>query len=96
MRGETVTRMLLAERGLKLRYFRHPFLFTGMTPEYKRGLDEFLAARGYTVAPVTVDNADYVFAALYQKAKRRRARAPAIQRAEGRVAFGEHAARRSA
>jgi peptidoglycan/xylan/chitin deacetylase (PgdA/CDA1 family) len=71
LRGETVTRMLLAERGAKLRYFRHPFLFTGATPEYKRGLSEFLSARGYTVAPVTVDNGDYIFADVYFKAKKR-------------------------
>ena len=71
VRGETVTRMLLAERGRRLRYFRHPFLFTGETPEYKKGLADFLAARGYTVAPVTVDDNDYVFADVYYKAKKR-------------------------
>ena len=70
-RGETVTRMLLAERGQKLRYFRHPFLWTGPTPEYKRGLAEFLAGRGYTVAPVTIDNGDYIFAKVYHDAKKR-------------------------
>ncbi|HWW73772.1 MAG TPA: polysaccharide deacetylase family protein [Pyrinomonadaceae bacterium] len=71
IRGETVTRMLLQERGMKLRYFRHPFLFTGTTPEYKKGLADFLAARGYTVAPVTLDNGDYIFADVYLKAKKR-------------------------
>ncbi|HEX8499800.1 MAG TPA: polysaccharide deacetylase family protein [Pyrinomonadaceae bacterium] len=71
LRGETVTRMLLTERGMKLRYFRHPFLFTGTTPEYKKGLADFLAARGYTVAPVTIDNGDYIFADVYFKAKKR-------------------------
>ncbi|HEX7318679.1 MAG TPA: polysaccharide deacetylase family protein [Pyrinomonadaceae bacterium] len=71
VRGETVTRMLLAERGMKLRYFRHPFLWTGATPEYKRGLAEFLAARGYTVAPVTVDNSDFIFAKVYYDARKR-------------------------
>jgi peptidoglycan/xylan/chitin deacetylase (PgdA/CDA1 family) len=71
VRGETVTRMLLQERGMKLRYFRHPFLFTGTTPEYKEGLAKFLASRGYTVAPVTLDNGDYLFADVYFKAKKR-------------------------
>jgi len=69
IRGETVTRMLLAERGRKLRYFRHTQLRTGPTEEYKRGLAEFLAARGYTVAPVTVDNQEWVFAHVYARAK---------------------------
>ena len=71
VRGETVTRMLLEERGMKLRYFRHPYLWTGETPEYKEGLAKFLASRGYTVAPVTIDNDDYIFADAYFKAKKR-------------------------
>lgn len=71
VRGETVTRILLEERGMKLRYFRHPFLFTGATPEYKEGLAKFLASRGYTIAPVTLDNGDYIFADVYFKAKKR-------------------------
>jgi peptidoglycan/xylan/chitin deacetylase (PgdA/CDA1 family) len=71
VRGETVTRMLLEERGMKLRYFRHPYLWTGETQEYKDGLAKFLASRGYTVAPVTIDNDDYIFADAYFKAKKR-------------------------
>jgi peptidoglycan/xylan/chitin deacetylase (PgdA/CDA1 family) len=69
IRGETVTKQLLAARGKKLRYFRHTQLRTGPTPEYKKALDEFLASRGYTVAPVTIDNNDYIFADVYASAK---------------------------
>jgi peptidoglycan/xylan/chitin deacetylase (PgdA/CDA1 family) len=89
VRGETVTRMLLAERGQKLRYFRHPFLFTGTTPEYKRGLADFLAARGYTVAPVTLDNGDYIFADAYFKAKKRGDAATAKRIADAYVPYME-------
>jgi peptidoglycan/xylan/chitin deacetylase (PgdA/CDA1 family) len=89
VRGETVTRMLLTERGLKLRYFRHPFLWTGTTPEYKRGLSEFLAARGYTVAPVTVDNGDYIFAMVYHNAKKRGDAATAKRVADAYVPYME-------
>ena len=64
-RGETVTRMLLAERGQKIRYFRHTQLRTGPTEEYRQQLNTLLAKRGYTVAPVTIDNNDYVFARAY-------------------------------
>lgn len=71
IRGETVTRMLLAENGLKLKYYRHTQLRTGPTLEYKKMLDQFLAERGYTIAPVTIDNQDFVFAAVYDAAKRR-------------------------
>jgi peptidoglycan/xylan/chitin deacetylase (PgdA/CDA1 family) len=69
VRGETVIRRLLAEKGMKLRYFRHPQLHTGPTLEYKKGLEQFLAARGYTIAPVTIDNNDFMFGALYGDAK---------------------------
>jgi peptidoglycan/xylan/chitin deacetylase (PgdA/CDA1 family) len=68
MRGETVTRMLLAERGQKLKYFRHTQLRTGPTEEYRARLNAFIVGRGYTVAPVTIDNNDYVFARAYRNA----------------------------
>ncbi len=50
------------------KYFRHPYLFTGETPEKKAAMAAGLAARGYTVAPVTIDNNDWMFAAVYRKA----------------------------
>lgn len=68
-RGEIVTRPLLKKRGKTLRYFRHPFLFLGETPEKKAAMAEGIAARGYTVAPVTLDNNDWMFAAVYRKAE---------------------------
>ena len=58
IRGETVTRMLMAEKGRPLRYFRHTQLRTGPTTQYREGLGTFLRNRGYTVAPVTVDTQD--------------------------------------
>lgn len=68
VRGEAVTSKLLAASGKRLRYFRHPMLHTGRTLETKRGLETFLAARGYRVAPITIDNYDYVFARAYDRA----------------------------
>ena len=65
--GEPVVRAALAARGRELRWFRHPFLFTGPTPEIKAGLQAFLDDAGYVVAPVTFDNSDYMFAALYRQ-----------------------------
>ena len=69
--GETVTRRLLAARGRPLRYFRHPQLRTGPSEEYKRALDALLAERGYQVAPVTIDNNDFMFADVYARARAR-------------------------
>lgn len=71
VKGERIIRELLAEKGKQLRYFRHTQLRTGPTREYKRSLDSLLAARRYTVAPVTIDNNEYVFAGVYARAKRR-------------------------
>jgi len=71
LRGEPAVREVLAARGKTLRYFRHPFLRTGLDLATKRALENFLAAHGYTVAPVTLDNSDYMFAAVYSDALRR-------------------------
>ncbi len=68
VRGETVTRMLLKEKGGTLRWFRHPFLQTGPTAETKKAFEDFLAARGYRVAPVTVDTNDWMYHAVYADA----------------------------
>ena len=67
VRGEPVTRGLLTAAGRRLTFFRHPFLHTGASAESRRGVDAFLEERGYTVAPVTIDNYDYVFAAAYDR-----------------------------
>jgi peptidoglycan/xylan/chitin deacetylase (PgdA/CDA1 family) len=60
---------ILQPHGLKLRYFRHPFLRVGDTPAKKNGLAQHLSAKGYQIAAVTVDNQEWVFAEAYAKAK---------------------------
>jgi peptidoglycan-N-acetylglucosamine deacetylase len=72
IRGERVTQVLLRQRGRKLKYFRHPFLHAGNDVKTKEALAKFLAARGYTIAPVTIDNQEWVFAEAYALAKERR------------------------
>jgi peptidoglycan-N-acetylglucosamine deacetylase len=69
VRGETVTRILLERRGQKLRWFRHPFLRTGPSLEVRAAFEKFLVERGYTVAPVTVENSDYIYSAAYSQAR---------------------------
>jgi peptidoglycan/xylan/chitin deacetylase (PgdA/CDA1 family) len=69
IRGETVTRMLAEAKGKRLRYYRHTQLRTGPTEEFRKRLNDFLTARGYTVAPVTVDNNEYLYALAYANAK---------------------------
>lgn len=65
VKGETITEELLAEKGRKMRFFRHPFLQTGRTLEIKSEFNKFLAEQGYTIAPISFDNADYIFSRAY-------------------------------
>src|SRR5713101_9643623 len=71
IQGESVTRILLAQHNMKLRYFRHPYLDTGRDLETRREADAFLVARGYRLAPVTLDAWDWAFSRVYDDAKKR-------------------------
>lgn len=63
--GERVLRPLLAKRGQVPRWFRHPYLRAGRTPEERAALPTFLREHGYRIAPVTVDNGEWVWAFAY-------------------------------
>lgn len=67
-KGEAITRKLMKEHKKTLTYFRHPYLHTGATMERADSLNTFLAEHHYKVSPVTVDNADYLFAKAYNDA----------------------------
>jgi peptidoglycan/xylan/chitin deacetylase (PgdA/CDA1 family) len=66
--GEPVTRSLLAQRGRRLKWFRHPYLETGFPEAVKREIDDWLGAHGYRIAPVTIDADDWEFAEPYDDA----------------------------
>lgn len=67
-KGDTVTRQLLAERDAAPRYFRHPYLHTGRSLDTREAVHAHLRARGYRVAPVTIDNSEWIFARAYEQA----------------------------
>ncbi|MGB2633438.1 MAG: polysaccharide deacetylase family protein [Candidatus Acidiferrum sp.] len=71
VRGETVTRLLMAQHKMKLRYLRHPYLDAGMDLQTRREAEAFLAQRGYQVAPVTMDAWDWMYAGVYADARKR-------------------------
>jgi peptidoglycan/xylan/chitin deacetylase (PgdA/CDA1 family) len=71
IQGESVTRLLLSQHNMKLRYFRHPYLDTGRDLQTRRDAEAFLVARGYRIAPVTLDAWDWMFAGVYDDAKKR-------------------------
>ncbi len=68
VKGEIITKELLEAKGLKPRYFRHPYLWTGLDLETKTKLGDFLSEHGYRIAPVTIDNSDWIFARAYDNA----------------------------
>lgn len=78
--GETQLRPLLAERGAEPEWFRHPYLRAGRSPEDKAALAAFLAAHGYRIAPVTVDNSDWIWARAYRNVLDRGGDAATLQR----------------
>jgi peptidoglycan/xylan/chitin deacetylase (PgdA/CDA1 family) len=69
VRGERALRTVLDERNQPLRWFRYPQLHAGDDAAVKTEIEIFLAERGYEIAPVTIDNQEYVFANLYAAAK---------------------------
>jgi hypothetical protein len=65
LQGEPPIAQALGHRPV---YFRHPFLHAGKDAATRRGLEGFLDAHGYRIAPVTLDNSDWMFAAVYAPA----------------------------
>ncbi|MEO8072177.1 MAG: polysaccharide deacetylase family protein [Acidobacteriota bacterium] len=68
LKGEIITKELLAAKSMKMRYFRHPYLWTGLSLDVKNDLGAFLSEHNYTIAPVTIDNSDWIFSGAYDKA----------------------------
>jgi peptidoglycan/xylan/chitin deacetylase (PgdA/CDA1 family) len=65
IKGELVVKDLVEKNGHKFLYFRHPFLHAGNSKETKAKLEKLLAERDYIVAPVTMDNSEWIFARAY-------------------------------
>ncbi len=78
-REDAILRPLLRLHGRSPRWFRHPYLETGATLADKRSFETWLAKAGYRVAPVTMENSDYLFSPLYDDALRRHDRKAAAR-----------------
>jgi peptidoglycan/xylan/chitin deacetylase (PgdA/CDA1 family) len=66
--GERTIRELLAAQGKTPRWFRHPFLHVGRRITARDSIENFLKQHGYIVAPVTIDNGEWIFSAAFDKA----------------------------
>src|SRR5690606_469322 len=66
-RGEQVLRPLLAGYGQQPRWFRHPYLDAGRDAADREVLAACMDRLGYEVAPVTVDNSEWIWAFAYAR-----------------------------
>ena len=74
IRGEPTLKRLMGLRTSRTKldgplFFRHPMTHTGDTKEKKEAIDAFLGARGYRVAPHTIENNDFIFNTVYVRAQ---------------------------
>jgi len=67
--GELFTRPLMKPRQPYTLYFRYPRTHTGDTKRKKKVIEEFLATRGYKIAPHTIDSSDFIFNAAFVRAR---------------------------
>ncbi|MCP4151396.1 MAG: polysaccharide deacetylase family protein [bacterium] len=51
------------------KYFRYPLLHRGDIPEKRDAVHDFLIKNGYTIASVTIDNDDYRYNSMLEKAE---------------------------
>ena len=81
------TDALLRARGRTLRWYRYPYLETGLTIETRHAFESWLAEHGYRVAPVTMENSDWMFAIPYDNAILRRDAAGAARIRQSYLAY---------
>jgi len=72
LRGETTIGPLLKNVSRKPQFFRFPYNHTGDTAEKHDAIAAFLSARGYRLAPCTIDNSDWEFNRAYVAALARK------------------------
>lgn len=67
-KGDDFLQELYADDDGLPQFFRHPFLHTGRDTYERSAIRNHLAATGYRVAPVTIDNSEWIYALAYEKA----------------------------
>jgi peptidoglycan/xylan/chitin deacetylase (PgdA/CDA1 family) len=64
-KNEPLLNKIMKENNKSMVYFRHPYLHRGNNKAKADSLSEYLLNRHYIEAPVTIDNAEWIFAAAY-------------------------------
>jgi peptidoglycan/xylan/chitin deacetylase (PgdA/CDA1 family) len=67
-KDDDILRSLTGRRREDRKWFRHPYLETGDTAGSVKVFGAWLKAHGYRVAPVTMENSDWMFAYPYDEA----------------------------
>jgi peptidoglycan/xylan/chitin deacetylase (PgdA/CDA1 family) len=68
LKGQMLTKSLMQNHNKVLKFFRHPYLHTGIDSIKSKSLNDFLSQHNYIISPVTIDNDDYLFAKAYHAA----------------------------
>lgn len=64
--GEKVSAPIMAKHGWKVHFYRYPFNDTGGSEEKKKGFEAILEKHGYTIAPMTIQNDDWMYNVAYE------------------------------
>jgi beta-lactamase regulating signal transducer with metallopeptidase domain/peptidoglycan/xylan/chitin deacetylase (PgdA/CDA1 family) len=68
-KNEKIAKEILDEKGLKLRYFSYPYLYTRNNDEHQR-FEKWLAERGLTSVKYTIDNNEWMYSWAYDMARK--------------------------
>jgi beta-lactamase regulating signal transducer with metallopeptidase domain/peptidoglycan/xylan/chitin deacetylase (PgdA/CDA1 family) len=69
-KNEQITRKILAEKNLTLRYFSYPFLNNGKTTEDRGRFENWLNSRGLNSVKYTFDNQEWMYSYAYDMARK--------------------------
>jgi beta-lactamase regulating signal transducer with metallopeptidase domain len=68
-KNEGVTKKLLAEKDLPLRFFSYPYLNTGKSTDDKMRFEKWLKDQGLRSIPYTIDNSEWMYSYAYDMAR---------------------------
>jgi len=69
-KNEQITKEILAEKNLPLRYFSYPFLNTGKTTDDRNRFENWLSSRGLSSVKYTFDNQEWMYSFAYDVARK--------------------------
>ncbi len=69
-KNEAITKKILAEKNLPLRYFSYPFLNNGKTTDDRNQFENWLNSRGLNSVKYTFDNSEWMYSFAYDMARK--------------------------